>query len=83
MNANETRKIMEAKNEEIRQAIIKKCDRYIKDEIAPYVKKSAECGYGHCILTRSCNVAYDYIVEKLTELGYEVNLDTRHITITW
>ena len=83
MNANEARKMMEAKNEEKRQAIIKKCDNYIKNEIAPSVKRFAENGYGLCKLTRNCNVAYDYIVEKLTELGYKVEIDNHSITIAW
>ena len=83
MNANETRKIMEAKIEERKQAIIKQCDNYIKNEIAPQVKKSAECGYGLCKLTKNCNIAYDYVVEKLTALGYEVEVSENYIRITW
>lgn len=83
MNANETRKIVEAKIEERRQTIIKQCDNYIENEIAPYVKRTAESGYRHCTLTRSCNMAYDYIADKLTELGYEVKIENRNITIAW
>lgn len=83
MNANEMRKITEAKVEEKRQAIIKECDNYIENEIAPNVKRTAECGYGYCILEKKYNIPYDYIVEKLTELGYEVKTDNRNITITW
>lgn len=83
MNATEMRKIMEAKIEERRQAIIKECDSYIENEIAPNIKRAAESCYEHCTLEKNFNVAYDYIVEKLTELGYEVKVDERNITIAW
>ena len=83
MNASEMRKIMEEKIEERRQAIIKECDSYIENEIAPHITKAAENCYEHCTLEKNFNVAYDYIVEKLTELGYEVKTNNRNITITW
>ena len=84
MNANEMRKIMEAKIEEKRQITIKGYDNYIENEIAPRIKKSAECGYEYCTIIRNYNIAYDYVIEKLTELGYEVKIiDNHNITITW
>jgi len=83
MNANEMRKITEVKIEERKQTMIKKCDEYIENEIAPRVKKCAECGYRLCTLARNYSIAYDYIIEKLTKLGYEVKIENRNIIIAW
>ena len=83
MNATETKKIMEAKMEADRQKRIKKHEQYIEYEIAPNVKASAELGYSYCTLTRNYAITYDYIVERLTELGYKVELDNNNIRISW
>ena len=83
MNASEMRKITEEKIEARRQVIIKKCDEYIENEIAPNIQRAAESCYGHCILETKYDIPYDYIVEKLNELGYEVKIENRNITISW
>ena len=82
-NANEMRNITNEVFEARKIALIEKFNKYIDEEIEPNVEDAANKGLRVCKLTTRCDINYDYVVETLTNLGYEVAYNQHFISIYW